>query len=88
MAAVIGVSVKPGATALTRTPCPACVAAALRTSASTPPLAAAIASWLATPMRATTELTNTAAPASPFSSASQACSTNTALSRFTRISSR
>ena len=42
--AVMGVSVMPGATALTRMPRLAYVAAALRTSASTPPFAAAIAS--------------------------------------------
>jgi len=47
-----------------------------------------MASWLATPMRATTELANTAAPAPPARAAIQACSMYTALSRLTRITSR
>ena len=43
------VSVRPGATALTRSPRPAYVDAAERTMASMPPFAAAMASWLVRP---------------------------------------
>lgn len=73
--AVIGERSRPGAMALMRMPCPAWSAASARTSDSTPPFAAAIAAWLATPMPATTELKNTAAPGrrAAASAPSQAC---------------
>ena len=55
MRAVMGVRVRPGATQFTRMPLGAYVAAALSAMAATPPLAAAMASWLAMPWRATAE---------------------------------
>jgi hypothetical protein len=52
----------PGATALTRMPAPAWLAAAARTRPSTPALAAATASWLGVPICAAADETSTAAP--------------------------
>ena len=56
----------PGATALKRTFCLAYVAAADRTKPMIPALAAAIASWLASPTRAAALDTSTTEPPSPF----------------------
>ena len=79
-----GVSTRPGAMALIRMPLRAYVAALERTSPSTPPLAAAMASWLGSPMLAAAELIRTILP--PFVSRRIAARvTENAVVRFRRI---